>query len=49
MIADTPQTKQVEGGVDGSKLKKTFNVREDLVGEVIEATEDAYAIRFARR
>ena len=49
VIADTAQTKEVEGGVDASKLKKTFNVREDLVGEVVEATADAYAIRFRRR
>ena len=48
VIADTAQTKDVENGADASTLKKTFRVREDLIGEVIEATEDGYAIRFRK-
>ena len=48
VIAHTTQTKDVQSGVDASKLKKTFHVREDLIGEVIEANEDTYAIRFKK-
>jgi hypothetical protein len=49
VIADTAQTKDVESGADASTLKKTFNVREDLIGEVIEASDDNYAISFKKR
>ena len=49
VIADTKQTKDVESGADASTVKKTFYVRDDLVGEVIEATEDTYAIRFRKQ
>jgi len=49
VIADTRQTQDVESGADASTVKKTFYVRDDLVGEVIEATEDTYAIRFRKQ
>lgn len=48
IIAHTSQTKDVQSGVDAKTLKKTFHIREDLIGEVIEATDDSYAIRFKR-
>jgi len=48
VIATTSQTKAVESGADAKTLKKTFQVREDLIGEVIEASEDQYAIRFRK-
>ena len=48
VVATTTQTKDVESGVDASNLKKVFHVREDLIGEVIEATADTYAIRFRK-
>jgi len=49
VIADTAQIKAVESGADAGALKKTFYVRDDLIGEVIEATEDRYAIQFRKK
>jgi len=34
IIAHTSQTKDVQSGVDAKTLKKTFHIREDLIGEV---------------
>lgn len=45
VIVDTAQTKDVESWADASTLKKTFNVREDLIGEVIEASNSTCACK----
>ena len=49
VIANTLQMKKIEGGAAASAVKKTFNVRDDLIGEVIEAGDDTYAIRFKKK
>jgi hypothetical protein len=48
IITSTRHTEEVERGADGSTLKKECKVRKDLVGEVFEADEARYAIRFKK-
>lgn len=48
VIVSTPEVERVEAGEDASKLKKEFDVRPDLVGEVVELNGDEYMIRFHR-
>lgn len=38
VLAATTDTKAVVAGVDGSKVQKTFEMRGDLVGRVVELT-----------
>lgn len=48
VIAQTEETAHVESGADASKVKKSFHVREDLIGQVVEYDGDTYVIRFSR-
>lgn len=49
VIVKTDQVEQVEAGVDASKVKKDFSLRDDLVGEVVEIENDRYLFRFHRK
>lgn len=46
VVAKTREIERVEAGEDASKVKKEFFVRNDLVGEVAEITDDRYVFRF---
>jgi hypothetical protein len=48
VIVSTKETARVEAGEDASKLPKDFDVRPELVGEVVELVGDSYVIRFRR-
>jgi len=48
VIVSTPQPERVDAGDDGSTIPKTFEVRDNVVGEIIEWDGEAYAIRFTR-
>ena len=47
VIAQTEDTAHVESGADASKVKKSFHVREDLIGKVVEYDGDTYVMRFS--
>lgn len=49
VIVSTIHTDRMEAGEDASKIPKDFHAREDLVGEVVSLTSDAYVIRFRRK
>jgi hypothetical protein len=46
VVAKTTEIDRVQRGEDGSKIKKTFVVRDDVVGEVAEIVGDTYVFRF---
>jgi hypothetical protein len=46
VLVTTTPPKAVVAGVDASKVPKTFQVREDLVGRVIEFTSERFVIDF---
>ena len=48
VIVSTEEVARVEAGLDASKIKKTFSVRPDLVGKVIEWDGENYALRFTK-
>ncbi len=48
VVATTTETTFVDNGHDASKVKKTFHVRQDLVGQVIFFDGDNYAIEYRR-
>ena len=48
VVATTQETSAVDHGHDASKVKKTFHVREDVVGRVISFDGDNYVIEFRR-
>jgi len=48
VIARTEEVDRVQAGEDASKVKKTFFVREDLVGKVIEWDGENFAFRFSK-
>jgi hypothetical protein len=48
VIVSTKDIQRVEAGEDASKLKKEFDARSELVGEVVELDGDDYVIRFRR-
>ena len=47
-MASTIETEHVETGKDASKVKKSFDPKEELVGEVAELNGDNYVVRFRR-
>jgi hypothetical protein len=49
VVATTTDIQAVESGHDGSKVRKTFHVREDLVGRVASFDGDNYVVEFRRR
>ncbi|MBB3009994.1 hypothetical protein [Cupriavidus alkaliphilus] len=48
IVVNTSDTKHVQDGRDASKIQKSFNPREDLVGVVAEIDGDRYVFRFSR-
>ena len=48
VIATAKDSHAVERGEDASKIAKTFAVRDDLVGEVVEYDGARFAIRFVK-
>ena len=48
VVAMTRETEYVDAGNDASKVRKTFHVREDLIGRVVCFDGDDYSIEFRR-
>lgn len=48
VVATTPETEAVDQGRDASKVKKTFHIREEVVGSVVSFDGDNYVIEFRR-
>lgn len=48
VLARTLETERVQRGEDGSKIPKTFGVREDLIGRVSLVAGEDYVIEFRR-
>ena len=48
VIVRTEDVARVEAGEDASKVKKSFSVRQDLVGKAIEWDGENYAFRFTK-
>jgi hypothetical protein len=48
VVVSTKEVARVEDGEDASKLKKEFDVRPELVGQVVQLNGDDYVIRFRR-
>ena len=48
VLARTLESDRVQGGEDGSKIPKTFGVRDDLVGRVSEIDGENYVIEFRK-
>jgi hypothetical protein len=49
VIVSTKDTAIVDAGEDASKLKKTFDVKKDIVGKVISFNGDDYMIDFRKQ
>jgi hypothetical protein len=48
VLAEQENPKAVIAGVDGSKIRKTIRVRDDLVGSVVELTDKRFVIDFRK-
>lgn len=48
VVATTTETEVVDTGHDASKVKKTFHVREEVVGQVVSFDGDNYVIEHRR-
>lgn len=48
VVATTTEVESVNSGNDASKVKKTFHVREEIVGHVATFDGDNYAIEYRR-
>lgn len=48
VVATTTETRAVDHGHDASKVKKTFHIRDDLVGRVTSFDGDSYVVEFRR-
>jgi hypothetical protein len=48
VVVSTLDTKHVQAGEDASSLKKDFDAKEELVGEVAELDGENYVFRFSR-
>lgn len=49
VIVSTKETGVVDAGEDASRLPKTFDVREDFIGQVVSFDGDAYLIEFKKQ
>lgn len=47
IVASTLETKHVQSGQDASKIKKDFDAKTYLVGEVVELVGENYVFRFS--
>lgn len=48
VVASTIETEHVQAGRDASKVKKDFDPKEDVIGEVVELTGEKYVFRFRK-
>jgi len=48
IVVSTLETSHVQAGGDASKVKKEFDAKNGLVGEVAELDGDRYVVRFSR-
>ncbi|MGJ7918410.1 hypothetical protein ACI48D_23440 [Massilia sp. LXY-6] len=48
MVASTHEIEYVESGKDASKVKKSFDPRMDLIGELVLLEGEGYRFRFRR-
>ena len=48
VIVRTEDPAYVQSGKDASKIKKTFHIRDDFIGEVTEFDGDRYVVRFVQ-
>lgn len=48
VLATTAETESVDNGHDASKVRKTFQVRSDVVGTVVHFDGDNYLVEFRR-
>ncbi len=48
VVATTAETELVDSGHDASKIKKTFHVRPEVVGQVVSFDGDNYVIEYRR-
>ena len=48
VLAEQENPKAVIAGVDGSKIRKTIRVQDDLVGSVVELTDKRFVIDFRK-
>lgn len=48
VVTTAKETDPVDKGQDASKVKKTFHIRKDLVGAVIEFDGDSFVIEFTK-
>ena len=48
VIVHTDEQEKVQSGVDASTIKKSFDPRIELIGDVIECDESTYAFRFVK-
>lgn len=49
VLARALEPDRVQGGEDGSKIPKTFAVRDDVVGKVAAVSDQSYVIEFRPR
>lgn len=49
VVATTKDTEAVDHGHDASKVKKSFHIREDMVGKVTEYDGDNFVIEYHHR
>jgi len=48
VVASTLETSHVQSGEDASKIKKDFDPKQELIGEVAELDGENYVFRFTR-
>lgn len=48
VVASIIETEHVQAGRDASKVKKDFDSKEDVIGEVVELTGEKYVFRFRK-
>lgn len=46
VIVASRETERIQAGVDASKIKKSFRVRPELIGKVLEVNGESYSIEF---
>jgi hypothetical protein len=48
VVASTLETSHVQSGEDASRIKKDFDPKQELIGEVAELDGENYLFRFSR-
>lgn len=48
VVASTLETSHVQSGEEASKIKKDFDPKQELIGEVVELEGENYVFRFTR-